>query len=92
MEKDNRYFNPDNTTHQDLVDAVEQVLKNTKGKPLETPSLATKIDEETNVMSESSAKSLLYYAREYIIEHKDVETERGKGEGGSAPWEWRYSK
>lgn len=89
-EGENRYFNPENATHQRLVDAVVEILESSDKSGVETPALAEKIDEETEVIAESTARSLLYYAREYIVKNRGVETERKAGSGrGSATWEWR---
>lgn len=89
-EEGNRYFNPENTTHSRLVDAVVEVLRSAEGSTLQTPTLAEKIDEETGVVTANTARSLLYYAREYITEHKPVETEKKAGSGAGDPaWEWR---
>lgn len=86
----NRYFNPDNPTHSELVDAVVEVLEKTDESALETPTLAEQIEEETGVTTESTARSLLYYAREYIVEHKPVEAVQEPGSGpGHATWKWR---
>lgn len=100
-EDGNKYFRPGEvTSHSKLPGAVEKVLES-HGSPLTTPALSSYIGEASEPeIAKSTARRLLYYAKDHIEEETNVEyfyeQEGGSGEnnesGGSESLKWRLKK